>query len=481
MVIDGTDPATAAGRTVASSGRSVLIAASTVIIAVLGLYASGITFIGKLGLAAAITVAVAALCAVSLVPALLGLAGRRIDRRAIRRPVAESAEGGHDFWLAYARRIGTRPWLYLGGGVGVLLVLAIPVLSLQLGHIDAGASPQSYSSRQAYDAISTGFGTGANGPLTVVAQLDKAKTGTPAQVSSLGQDLQSALAKVPDVRSVGPVQASADGDILYATVIPATRPQAAATHQLANTLQDTTLPAVLAPDGARGYVTGSLAGQLDFVNEVDQQLPVIIGVVIAVAFLLLLASFRSPALALKAAVLNFLSIGAAYGVIVAVFQWGWGGTFLGVNGTVPIESYVPMIMFAIVFGLSMDYEVFLLTRVRETWGRTHDNHVSVAAGLAATARVITCAALIITCVFLSFLLSTNVVVKMLALGLGISIIVDASIIRLLVVPSTMFLLGRANWWTPRWLNRLPPLLEPLDGTPGAADRAPGVPARATRR
>jgi RND superfamily putative drug exporter len=359
----------------------------------------------------------------------------------------------------------------------VLVVLAIPVLSIQLGHVDAGASPASYSSRQAYDAISDGFGPGANGPLTVVAQLDKAKTATPAETSSLETALRAALAKTPDVSSVGPVHASADGDILFATVIPASRPQAAATSQLARTLQDQALPAVLAADGAHGYVTGSLAGQLDFVSEVEQQLPVIIGVVIAAAFLLLLASFRSPVLALKAAVLNFFSIGAAYGVIVAVFQWGWGSSLLGVNGTVPIESYVPMIMFAIIFGLSMDYEVFLLTRVREAWGRTHDNHASVAAGLAATARVITCAALIITCVFLSFLISGNVVVKMLALGLGVSIVVDATIIRLLVVPATMFLLGRANWWTPRWLARIPDLLEPLhDATatsavPAAAGRA----------
>jgi putative drug exporter of the RND superfamily len=186
-------------------------------------------------------------------------------------------------------------------------------------------------------------------------------------------------------------------------------------------------------------------------------------VVIAAAFLLLLVSFRSPVLALKAAVLNLLSIGAAYGVIVAVFQWGWGSSLLGVTEKVPIESYVPMIMFAIIFGLSMDYEVFLLTRVREAWGRTRDNRASVAAGLAATARVITCAALIITGVFLAFLISGNVVVKMLALGLGISIIVDATVIRLMVVPASMFLLGRLNWWTPRWLAWLPELLEPLDG------------------
>jgi RND superfamily putative drug exporter len=415
------------------------------------------------------------------VPALLGLAGRRIDRYHVRTPVAEAAgdggDGGdagdqsQDFWHRYAGRIGAHPWPALAGGIAVLLVLAAPVLSMQLGHIDAGASPTSYTSRQAYDAISDGFGVGTNGPLTVVAQLDKAKTSTPDQVSAVESALSGALAKVPDVASVSPVQASTDGAVLYATVIPASRPQDAATRTLANTLQDTTLPDVLGPDGATGYVTGSLAGQLDFVDIVSARLPIIIGVVIGAAFLLLLLSFHSPVLALKAAVLNLFSIGAAYGVIVAVFQWGWGGSLLGVAGNVPIESYVPMIMFAIVFGLSMDYEVFLLTRVREAWGRTGDSHASVGAGLGATARVISCAALIITCVFLAFLLSTNVVIKMLALGLGVSVIVDATVIRLLVVPATMFLLGRANWWTPRWLSWLPDLLEP------AEPAAPAVPAR----
>jgi putative drug exporter of the RND superfamily len=466
LVMDGADPARAAGATIATSGRSVLIAAATVIIAVLGLYASGISFIGKLGVAAAVAVAVAALCSVSLVPALLGLAGGRIDRYRVRRPVAEAPatrdHSGTDFWRRYAHQIGRHPWQAMCGGVAVLLVLAIPVLSLQLGHIDAGASQESYSSRQAFDAISDGFGVGTNGPLTVAVQLDKAKTSTSSQVSVLSSALSSAMAKTADVASVGPVQPSPDGAVLSVSVIPASRPQDAATRQLASTLQDTTLPQVLAPYGATGYVTGSLAGQLDFVEIVSQRLPVIIGVVIAAAFLLLLLSFRSPVLALKAALLNLFSIGAAYGVIVAVFQWGWGGSLLGVSGKVPIESYVPMIMFAIVFGLSMDYEVFLLSRVREAWGRTKDNQLAVGEGLAATARVITCAAVIITCVFLAFLLSSNVVVKMLALGLGVSIIVDASIIRLLVVPATMFLMGRANWWTPRGLSRMPELLEPAD-------------------
>jgi RND superfamily putative drug exporter len=458
LVIDGAEPADAAGRALASSGHAVLIAAATVVIALLGLYASGITFIGKLGLAAGLTVAVAALGAVTAVPALLGLAGRNIDRLRVRRRPAAEASAEHAGWQNYAERVGSHPWLILTAGLALLAVLAIPFFSMQLGHVDAGADPASSTSKQAYDAISAGFGPGANGPLTVVAQL---RPGTSADArQSLTSSLGSALAAAPDVASVTPVQATPDGAVLYATVQPGSDPQASATDQLMNTLQDQVLPATLAPAGATGYVTGSLAGQLQFRDQVSSHLPVIIVVVIAAAFLLLLLTFRSPVLAVKAALLNLLSIGAAYGVVVAVFQWGWGSSLLGLSEKVPVESYVPMMMFAIVFGLSMDYEVFLLSRVREAWLRTGDNHASVACGLAATARVISCAALIMTSVFFSFLLSTSVVVKMLALGLGASILIDASVIRLLIVPATMFLLGHYNWWTPTWLDRILPHLDP---------------------
>jgi RND superfamily putative drug exporter len=456
LVMDGVAPDLAAARTVSTSGRAVVTAALTVVVALLGLYASGIAFIGKLGLAAGITVVVACLSAITLVPALLGLARRRIDRLRVRRPVAETADAGTG-WQAYAARIGRHPWWYLIGGTTLLLVLAIPLLSLRLGHIDAGADPTSYTDRTAYDEIGGAFGAGANGPFTVVVDVSHA---TAADVTALEQSLPAALTATPDVASVSPPKATPDGKLLVATLIPRSGPQDAATDSLIATLRTTSLPKAVEGTGATGYITGTTAYQLDFRDEVASRLPLIIGVVIAAAFLLLLLAFRSPLLALKAAVLNLFSIGAAYGVVVAVFQWGWGGSLLGVGQKVPIESYVPMMMFAIVFGLSMDYEVFLLSRVRETWLATRDNHTAVASGLAVTARVISCAALIMTSVFLAFLLSTNVVVKMLALGLGVSVLIDASIVRLVVVPATLFLLDRANWWIPGWLDRILPHLDP---------------------
>jgi putative drug exporter of the RND superfamily len=460
LVMDGADPAEAAARSLTASGPAVLVAALTVVVAMLGLYASGLSFIGKLGLAGAVTVAVAACAALTAVPALLALAGRSIDQLRVRRPMAEAASG-HGGWQRYAQWLGARPWLCLAGGVAVLAVLAIPALSMRLGYVDAGADPPSYTDRQAYDAISAGFGPGANGPLTVVVQLrDQAGAAGAGGVApgrqGLAAALRSALTRTPDVAQVSPVRAAPDGALLVTTVLPGSAPQAAATDQLMHTLQDQTLPAVLSPAGASGYVTGTLAGQLQFADQVASRLPVIIATVIAAAFVLLLLTFRSPILAAKAAVLNLLSIAASYGVLVAVFQWGWGSSLLGLGEKVPVESYVPMMMFAIVFGLSMDYEVFLLTRVREAWLRTRDNHDSVAHGLAATARVISCAALIMASVFFSFLLSTNVVVKMLALGLGVSVLLDASVIRLVIVPAAMFLLGKYNWWTPRWLGAILP-------------------------
>jgi len=464
LLLDGEEPTRAAGRAVATSGHAVLIAAGTVAVALLGLYASGLTFIGSLGFAAVFTVATAAAGAITLVPAAFGVIGRRIDRLTVRRPIAETG-APDDVWHRYATFVVGRPWRLFAVGVVLLAVISVPVFSIRLGHVDDGADPTSFTDKRAYDLISQGFGPGANAPLSLV--IDLRRSSVPPQ--QLAQTVQQQVAGVSDVARVSPLSPTADGKLLIGTVIPRSGPQAAATSTLFRTLVDTTLPRAVAGTGARTYVTGTAASQLDFQELLSARLPIIIAVVVLVAFLLILSSFRSLLLAVKAALLNLVSIAAAYGVVVAVFQWGWGRSLLGVSENVPIESYVPMMMFAIVFGLSMDYEVFLLSRVHEVFQRTGDNTESVRQGLAATGRVITSAALIMISVFLAFTTSHLVVIKMLAVGLAVSVLIDASIVRLLLVPATMTLFAGRTWWMPAWLDRILPRLDPEGHDTAVAD------------
>ncbi|MEW2398920.1 MMPL family transporter [Streptomyces sp. NPDC046862] len=459
-LMDGMDPERAAGHAAATSGRAVLVSGCTVIVALLGLWVSGVSFIGKLGIAAAVTVVSAVLGALTLVPALLGLIGRHIDRYHVRRPVAETGggDGGRPqgTWHRYAQRVEHRPWWFLAGGVTTIVVLAIPVFSIQLGHIGDGADPTSFTDRRAYDLMTDAFGPGSNGPLTVVID----QTSVPAsQRSSLQSQAQKTIGAVDGAEAVTPLTPTQDGDVLIATVYSTKSPQNADTTDLVNRLVDTTLPDAVSGTGAKGYVTGATAAQVDFRNIVASRLPLIIAVVVALAFLIILIVFRGLLVAVKAAVLNVLSIAASYGVVVAVFQWGWGGPALGVHGKVPIESYVPMMMFAIIFGLSMDYEIFLLSRVREAWLRTGNAQDAVAHALEITARVITCAALIMVSVFAAFIVSDNIVVKMLGLGLAVSVLIDATVVRLLLVPAVMTLMGPHAWWTPHWLDKVLPHID----------------------
>jgi putative drug exporter of the RND superfamily len=480
-----------AARAEETSGASIVIAGSTVVVAIIALYLSGVPFVGALGLAAAVVVLITMAAALTLVPSFFGLTrsslrslparvsafrkGISVQQQA--RQTAAATEQHHEAsaFARWGRRVARQPWPWLIGSVAVLVVLAIPLLSLNLGQPDNGTNPLNQTSRQAYDLISQGFGVGANGPLTVVVQLPRQSS---ADDQSLLSSMTSGVAATHGVASVSPVSTNSAATVAVFNAIPTTRPQANATASLVNTLRDDVLPRY----HVTSYVTGTTPGNVDFTQRISSRMILLILVVVAIAFVLLTTAFRSVIIAVKAAILNLLSIGAAYGVIVAVFQWGWGASLIGVHTTSPIPAYVPMMVFAIVFGLSMDYEVFLLSRVHESWLDTKDPHRSVAIGIGSTARVITTAAAIMVVVFASFILNDQPAVKMLAVGMAVAVLIDASLVRMILVPSIMSLLGARAWWMPRWLEPVLPQLH-LEGSPGEEPAEPAEeaePAEARR-
>ena len=335
----------------------------------------------------------------------------------------------------------------------LLVVITIPLFFITFGQLDAGTDPTSDTDRRAYDLITEGFGVGANGPITVIVNKPAGQSSSDFQ--TLLGSTQQTLQKTTDVASVWPPSANQGGTAAIMNVIPKTSPQAEATTSLVNNLRDNVLPAVSAPT----YMTGTTVGNVDFTERTVQRLPWLIAAVVLLSLLLLTAAFRSLAIGIKAAVMNLLSVGAAYGVVVAVFQWGWGSSLIGMDQKVPIPAFVPMLMFAIVFGLSMDYEVFLLSRVHEAYVRTRDPHRSVAIGIGGTARVITTAAAVMVVVFASFVADSDPIIKMLAVGMAVSVLIDASVVRMVLVPAIMSLLGDHAWWVPRWLDKILPHID----------------------
>jgi RND superfamily putative drug exporter len=439
-----------------TAGRAVLFAGATVIIALLGMLTLGVSFLYGMAVASALAVLLTMLAALTIVPALLSRFGDRVGRESRRRrrrvPVqAPDLAAPSGLWARWAALIQRRPWPALLAGVAILLVLAAPALDMRQGSSDAGNDPTSLTTRRAYDLLADGFGKGFNGPLLVAANIPGG-----ANQASLDK-ISSALRSNPDVASVGRAQVSPQGRTAVFDVYPKSAPESAATTLLVHKLRDDQLPPVAQATDSTIYVAGATAIQIDLTQVMSSKLPLFIGIVVGLSALLLLVVFRSVVIPLKAALMNLLSIGAALGVVVAIFQWGWLGGLFGVKGG-PIDAFIPVLLFAIVFGLSMDYEVFLVSRIHEEWTRRRDPSRAVTHGLASTGRVITAAATIMVFVFLSFVLGSLRPVKLFGLSLAAAVFLDAFVVRCLLVPAALELLGRVTWFLPgrldRWLPHL---------------------------
>ena len=479
-----------------TSGRSVVFAGITVMISLLGLYIIGLPFIQGLATGATVGVFVMMLASITLLPALLAMTGSRIDNtsraalaalavmvvaglgavvtenfrvvlaglviaavtlglsffvKPLRKPVRHRAEKPREksLWFRWSRIVQRRPWPVLVGAAGVLVVLMIPLFSIRLGFGDTGNMPEDTTVRKAYDLLADGFGPGSNGPLVITVEGDAADDNDARQ-----EFVEQLRATEGVVAAFSPPDPLRPG-LAIVSVIPEGAPQDVETEELVERLRDVVIPA----SGVDALVGGQTAANMDFASYLGSRLPYLIGAVLILSFLLLMAVFRSLLVPLKAVVMNLLSIGAAYGVIVAIFQWGWAMELIGVDKAGPIEAWAPMMLFAIVFGLSMDYEVFLLSRIKEEYDRTGDNGTAVADGLAVTARVITAAALIMVCVFSAFALGDDRSLKLFGLGLAAAVAIDATIVRMFLVPATMELLGSRNWWIPKWIDKLLPKID----------------------
>jgi putative drug exporter of the RND superfamily len=481
-----------------TAGRAVLFAGSTVVIALLGMMLLGVDFLYGVAISASIGVLLVMLASLTLLPALLSLAGGRVaagSRRARRRAREQATEslgassagsasaattpsaagaamstGGT--WLRWSAFVQRRPWTIATFAALTMLVIAAPATALRLGSSDASNDPADQTTHRAYELLAQGFGEGFNGPLLVVAKVPNPKREAVENAVVLTQvvhnqtapveRLRAAIAATPGVVAVTPAKLNPTGEVATITVYPRSSPQAYATSQLVSQLREHVIPPVAKRTGITVYVGGVTAGAVDFATTLAHKLPLFIGVVVALSALLLMIVFRSLVIPLQAAVMNLLSIGASLGVIVAIFQWGWLGSLMGTQQG-PIESFIPVMLFAIVFGLSMDYGVFLVSRMRERWTLTRDNSRAVAEGLALTGRVVTAAAAIMVCVFLSFVLGEERVIKEFGLSLASAVFLDALVVRCMLLPATLNLIGRITWSLPGWLDRLLPRVS-VEGT-----------------
>ena len=449
---DGLELRESIARAAATSGGAVFFAGCTVTIALVSLAVAQIPLVTTMGIMAAIAVVVAVLAALTLLPAMLGILGPHINSLRVRRPPTdEQAQAG--LWAKWAADIAKQPVIAGLAALAILIPLAIPLLSLSLGQQDTAALSTSTTARRAYDQISENFGAGVNGPLIIVASLGSKATNTS---DSRLATLQKDVAGTSGVSAVTPIQLDKAGTTAYFNAISKAGPAEDATTTLVNTLRNSTIPKAEKGTNMTAYLGGTTAGYEDLASQISSKLPLQILVVIALSVILLLLAFRSVAIPPQAAVMNILSIGASYGVLTAIFQFGWLSGVIGLPGKVPVVSYVPLFMFAILFGLSMDYEVFLVSQIEEHVHAGDDNKTSVVRGLVTSARVITAAALIMVFVFGSFVLNGDPTVKQFGVGLAVAVILDATVVRCLLVPALMILMGKLNWYMPHWLDRLVP-------------------------
>ncbi|MET0305329.1 MAG: MMPL family transporter [Solirubrobacterales bacterium] len=467
---EGMESRDAAIAAVDTAGRAVLFAGITVIIALMGMLLLGLSFLYGVAMAAAVAVLFTMIAALTLLPALLTIAGRRVDRLRIPGLGRTPSNAEDTRWFRWSREIQRRPVLSALLSGGLLLLLCVPTLSLRLGSNDAGTDPAGTTTREAYDLLAEGFGAGFNGPFSIVASLPS--EGDDAALTELSKTLEGE----EGVADTTPVMLNPAENTGVFQVYPTTSPQSEQTTELLDHIRDEVIPPVEQQTGAQVHVGGITAIFEDFGTAIADKLPLFIGVVVLLSALLLMAVFRSILVPLKAILMNLLSIGAAFGLIVAVFQWGWGASLIGVDSTGPIISFFPIFLFAIIFGLSMDYEVFLMSRIHEEWEHRKDATEAVTRGLALTGRVITAAAAIMVTVFASFMIGEDRIIKLFGLGLAAAVFIDAVIIRSVLVPALMQLFGERAWWLPGWLDRILPRLhvEPAEGDPSPTGEHPVV-------